>query len=88
MHNDLGYFQCIKCLLNFAQARLEDTLPCEMLSTINLVDLTGSKSVYNEVRFHYFNVSCLWFFNYISLGRIFYGSKWIMHSYVFEITSL
>lgn len=34
--------------VRLTQARLEDTLPCEMLSTINLVDLTGSKSVYNE----------------------------------------
>ena len=78
MHNEHGYFECIKCLLNFAQARLEDTLPCEMLSTINLVDLTGSKSVYNEVRFLYFNVSCLWSFNYISLGRLFNGANLIM----------
>lgn len=78
----------ILSVLNFAQARLEDALPCEMLSTINLVDLTGSRSIYDEVRFHCFDVSCLWPFNCLFLGGIIYGSKWIVLVNILEITTL
>ncbi|XP_058962801.2 kinesin-like protein KIF16B isoform X1 [Pocillopora verrucosa] len=34
--------------LRFTQARLEDGLPCEMVSVIQLVDLAGSKSIHDE----------------------------------------
>lgn len=34
--------------IRFTQARLEDDLPCEMVSMIQLVDLAGSKSIHNE----------------------------------------
>lgn len=34
--------------LRFTQARLEDSLPCEMVSVIYLVDLAGSKGIHDE----------------------------------------
>ncbi|XP_078380781.1 uncharacterized protein LOC144663646 isoform X2 [Oculina patagonica] len=34
--------------IRFTQARLEDDLPCEMVSMIQLVDLAGSKSIHDE----------------------------------------
>lgn len=34
--------------LRLTQARLEDGLPCEMVSVIQLVDLAGSKSIHDE----------------------------------------
>lgn len=42
------------CILCFFQARLEDGMPSEVLSTIQLVDLAGSRSPHEEVRKHSF----------------------------------